>query len=56
MAEEAKARVKEADAKKKQAEDELIATNWPKAVAGEKGVKYQIVREGTGTAPQPGSK
>jgi cyclophilin family peptidyl-prolyl cis-trans isomerase len=56
VVEEAKARVKEADEKKKRAEDELIAANWPNAVAGEKGVKYQIVREGTGAAPQSGNK
>ncbi len=56
MVEDARAQVKEADAKKKQAEEELIATNWPKAVAGADGTKYLIVREGTGAAPQAGSK
>ncbi len=56
MVEAAKARVRETDEKKKQAEAELIATNWPKAVAGEKGVKFQIVQEGTGATPQAGSK
>jgi cyclophilin family peptidyl-prolyl cis-trans isomerase len=56
MVEEAKARVKEADEKKRKAEEELIATNWPKAVAGANGLKYLIVREGTGNTPQAGKK
>jgi cyclophilin family peptidyl-prolyl cis-trans isomerase len=56
MVEEAKARMREADEKKKRAEEQLIATNWPSASAGANGLKYLIVREGTGSAPQPGSK
>jgi cyclophilin family peptidyl-prolyl cis-trans isomerase len=56
MAEEAAARVKEADAKRKADEETLVAKNWPNAIAGESGLKSVILKDGTGQPPTPGQK
>jgi peptidylprolyl isomerase len=56
MVEAAKQRVKKDDAERKHAEDELIAAMMPKAIEGEKGLKYVVDRKGTGAAPAPGAK
>lgn len=54
MVEEAQARVKEADARRKAEEEDLILKNWPNAVAGESGLKFIILREGQGKTPAAG--
>ncbi len=56
MVEAAKERVKKDDAQRKQAEDQLTAAMLPKAVDGEKGLKYVIDREGSGAAPAQGAR
>ncbi len=56
LVEEARARVKEADARRKADEDALIQKNWPNAVASESGLKYVILREGRGMPPATGAK
>ena len=56
MLEEAKARVKDAEARRKADEDALILKNWPNAIAGEAGLKYVILREGRGMPPAAGEK
>jgi peptidylprolyl isomerase len=56
MVGEAKARVKDADARRKADEDALILKNWPNAVAGESGLKYVILHEGRGKPPAVGEK
>ena len=56
LVDEAKARVQEDDAKRKQAEEETIAKNWPNAVSGENGVNYVVVREGKGKTPAAGAR
>ena len=56
MVEEAKARVKEADARRKAEEDRLVLQNWPNAAAGESGLKSIVLREGRGKTPAPGER
>jgi peptidylprolyl isomerase len=51
MVEDAQARVFEADAAKKAKEDEFVNANWPGAVEVEGGVKYIVLKEGTGPLP-----
>lgn len=53
---EAIARVKEDDAKRKQAEEETITKNWPNAVSGENGLKYIVVHEGKGKTSAAGAR
>lgn len=55
MVEEAKARVLEAEKKKKAEEEEIIQKNWPDAKALENGVKYVVLKEGKGKTPAPGT-
>jgi peptidylprolyl isomerase len=56
MVEEAKARVKDADARRKAEEEALVLKNWPDAVAGESGLKFSVLREGRGKTPAAGEK
>ncbi len=56
MVEEAKVRVKDAEEKKRRDENEMIAKNWPTALAAENGLKYIIMTEGKGRIPAPGAK
>ncbi len=55
MVEEARARVLKADAEKKAKEGEFIAANWPGAVEAEGGVKYVVLKEGSGPLPLAGA-
>jgi cyclophilin family peptidyl-prolyl cis-trans isomerase len=56
MVEEARARVSEADARRKAEEEALILKNWPNAAAGEGGLKFIVLRKGRGKAPAPGER
>ncbi len=53
---EAKARMTDAEARRKADEDALILKNWPNAIVGESGLKYVILREGRGMPPAVGEK
>lgn len=55
MVESAKLRVKETEEKKKRDEEALIAKNWPNAQTAENGVKYVILKSGTGEKPTAGA-
>jgi peptidylprolyl isomerase len=54
MVEAAKARVVKADAEKKAKEEELVRTSWPEAVDAGNGLKYVILKPGTGRRPAAG--
>jgi len=56
MVDDATARVKEDDAKRKQTEEETIAKNWPKAVSGGNGLKYIVLHEGKGERAAAGAR
>jgi cyclophilin family peptidyl-prolyl cis-trans isomerase len=51
----AEARVMKETAERKAREEELVAGQWPKAVAGENGVRFIINKEGTGKPPAAGA-
>lgn len=55
MVDEAKARVKAADEQRARDEERLIAERWPAAVAQPGGIKYVMVRPGTGEKPAAGA-
>jgi cyclophilin family peptidyl-prolyl cis-trans isomerase len=55
MVEDARARVLQADAAKKAKEDEFVTAKWPGAVDSEGGVKYIVLKEGSGPLPLAGS-
>jgi len=48
MVDEAWARVKKEDADRAAAEEAAVAAGWPQAAAGEKGLRYVILKEGKG--------
>jgi peptidylprolyl isomerase len=56
MVEEAKERAQKAEAEKKAKEEDLVRMNWPKAVEGENGLKYIVLKEGQGKIPIAGAK
>ena len=56
MVEEAKVRVVKADAERKAKEDELVRTSWPDAVDAGNGLKYVVLKPGTGKRPEPGER
>jgi peptidylprolyl isomerase len=56
MVAEARNRVKEADEKKKADEEAMVAKAWPGALPAGEGVKFIVIREGTGRALAPGDK
>jgi len=56
MVEAAKARVQQAEAKKKADEEKSVSRKWPQAKVMENGVKYVIVREGRGEMPSAGMR
>jgi peptidylprolyl isomerase len=56
MVEQARERVKKADAQKKAEEDDLVQKNWPNAIEDEVGLKYVILREGKGKPPAEGQR
>ncbi len=53
---EAKARVQQAEERKKAAEEKLIVDHWPQTKLAENGVKYVVVRDGEGAAAGPGAR
>ena len=55
MVNDAKAKLKIAEAKKLNEETKLIKKNWPKAITQPDGVKYVITKEGSGEKPKDGS-
>ncbi|MBZ5498663.1 MAG: peptidylprolyl isomerase [Acidobacteriia bacterium] len=52
----ARARVQQADAKKKAEEERMIRRSWPKATVMANGVKFVVVREGRGEIPAAGTR
>lgn len=54
LIEAAEARVREEETARLAREEALIAERWPEAVAGEKGVRRVVLREGAGAAPAAG--
>lgn len=56
MVEAAKARVVEADAKRKAEEEAAIQQNWPNAIVLENGLRYITLREGRGKLSVSGQK
>ena len=56
MVEEARVRVQQAEAKKKADEEKAVRRNWPQAKAMDNGVKYVVVREGSGEIPASGMR
>jgi len=56
MVEAARARVQQAEAKKKADEGKTVNRKWPQAKSMENGVKYVVAREGSGEIPSAGMR
>jgi peptidylprolyl isomerase len=56
LVEEARVRAAEAEAAKKTEEEDIVIKNWPQAISLENGLRYLVLREGSGGIPQPGAK
>ena len=54
MVAEAEARVAKETAERKAREEEAVQAGWPKALAGENGIRFVIAREGAGKPAVPG--
>lgn len=52
---EAEVRVRREDAERKVREESLVAANWPRAAAGADGIKFVVLKEGTGQPAAAGS-
>lgn len=55
MVADAKIRIEQEDEQKKKDEEAIIARKWPDAVSLDDGIKYMILREGSGALPAAGS-
>ncbi len=56
MVADAKVHVQQAEAQKKVQEEDAVRRNWPGAIASDNGVRYIVVREGSGEDPGPGAR
>jgi cyclophilin family peptidyl-prolyl cis-trans isomerase len=54
MVAEAETRVAKETAERKAREEEMVGSQWPKAVAGEEGVRFIVEKEGAGKPAVPG--